>query len=397
MAIYQEHSESMHAKSFSNPVFQAQYFEEVLPQLGRRPEMREEARACMACHNPIVSRLFDKPLTSREQSIPAVENVTCDFCHTLRGFTGTSPGHANYVAEPGDEKGGPLICDTRWHHQYREFSTKSEFCGTCHNDRNQHGLEVKSTYREWKESEYGRKGIQCQDCHMNVLGFLVFGSAIYDRGKAAESSLVDPPRREKLYTHRFPGAHSRTQVAGAVSITMNIGKATASPGEEIAVDVFVDNSRTGHKMPSGSADLRLLWLEVRGSLRGRSIPIPISSEAQGKNAYAVSGKGEFDAEVLGSQFPKGNRMYRAIFADGRGRQTLSFYDATEIMFDNRLEAGEIRREHFTFRLPPEETGALLLTASLYYLSYPEPFARKLGLAKPEVVEIASSRGRIQVR
>jgi hypothetical protein len=384
----------MHAKSFSNPVFQAQYFEEVLPLLRKRPEMSEEARSCMACHNPAVSRVLDTPL---KQSIPSIENVTCDFCHTLRGFTGTSPGDANYIAAPGEEKGGPLLCDTRWHHQYREFTTKSELCGTCHNDHNSHGLEVKSTYREWKESEYAARGIQCQDCHMNVIGFLVFGKAVYDRGKAAESTLVDPPARKKLYTHRFPGAHSRTQVAGAMSLSMEFDKATASPGEEIAVDVFVDNSRTGHKMPSGSTDLRLLWLEVKGSLGGEVIPARISSQAQGKMDYAVSGKGAFDAEVLGREFPEGDRMYRAVFVDGQGRQTLSFYDATEIIFDNRLDAGEVRKERFTFKLPPKRTGSFLLTASLQYLPYPEAFAKRMGLAKAEVVEVASSRGRIQVR
>jgi hypothetical protein len=150
-------------------------------------------------------------------------------------------------------------------------------------------------------------------------------------------------------------------------------------------------------MPSGSADLRLLWLEVKGTLRGKAVPVRISSETQGKSDYAVSGKGAFDAAVLGPQFPKGNRIYRTIFVDAKGGQTLSFYDATKIIFDNRLGAGEVRKERVSVRIPAGQTGALLLTASLQYLPYPEPFAKKLGLPKPEVVEIASARGRIEVR
>ncbi len=389
----------MHAKSFTNPVFQAQYFKEVIPEAARRTEVAKEAQSCNACHNPVVSRLREGLLTSREQSIstPDLENVTCDFCHTIKGYSGVTPGDANYISAPADEKGGPFLCNSAWHHVYRQFTTKSEFCGTCHNDHNRYGLEVKSTYSEWKESVYAKRGIQCQDCHMNVIGFLVFGRPIYDRGRAAESALVNAPDRKKLYTHRFPGAHSRSQVIGALSLDMDIGRKTAAPGEEVVIEITVDNSRTGHKMPSGSADLRLLWLEVKGSCGGRNFPVRLLANGSGKSGYDVSGEGEFDASVLGPTFPQGNRMYRAIYVDALGTQTLSFYDATAIVFDNRLNAGEMRKERFSFEVPAKGKGPLLLSASLKYLPYPEPFAAKLGLAKPEAVEIASAGVRIEVR
>jgi hypothetical protein len=42
--IHKQHSESMHEKSFTNPVFQSQYFNELLPQIERESDLRIEAK-----------------------------------------------------------------------------------------------------------------------------------------------------------------------------------------------------------------------------------------------------------------------------------------------------------------------------------------------------------------
>ena len=63
--------------------------------------------------------------------------------------------------------------------------------------------------------------------------------------------------------------------------------------------IFVDNSMTGHKMPSGSADLRQLWLELEAHNGDEIIPIPALSE--GADTYDVTGKGPFDQEILGEE------------------------------------------------------------------------------------------------
>ena len=48
----------------------------------------------------------------------------------------------------------------------------------------------------------------------------------------------------------------------------------ASQSRTMTIDVTVDNSRTGHSMPSGSADLRLLWLEVTARIGDRILALP---------------------------------------------------------------------------------------------------------------------------
>jgi hypothetical protein len=148
-------------------------------------------------------------------------------------------------------------------------------------------------------------------------------------------------------------------------------------------------------MPSGSAELRFLWLELRayapGNLAMRAIPIPVSSNLEGKDRYGVFGGSELDRDISKDDVTKGSRIYRTILADESGKQTLSSYDATRTVFDNRLSAAEIRKEVYRFRVPEDAEKRLLLYADLYYFPYPGSFAKRLGLPKADGVVIASTK------
>jgi hypothetical protein len=391
--IFEQYADSMHAKSFSNPVFQAQYFREVLPRIKDDQEIFREANACIACHSPIEYLTGEGLVTSSEQVETKLSGVGCDVCHTMTGYRDTKPGNGNYVSKPGSQKYGPFKCKKQHHHEYSEFQTKSEFCAVCHSADNHNGLEIKSTYSEWKDSKYAEDGIQCQDCHMNLLGFLKLGVPEYESGKAAlTTTILRPPFREKLYTHRFPGAHSRTQLIWSLQLAIETERSIASPGDEITIHVLVDNSGTGHKMPSGSAELRLLWIELKAYVGDETIPITINelSDIKGQSPYDVSGKGALDYEILKGDVPEGNRIYRAILVDKSGKQTLSSYDAVKIIFDNRLNAGEIRKETYSFKVPQDAKDRVFLSATLKYLPYPSFFTKRLGEPDPQSVEIASS-------
>ena len=367
-SIFDQHSQSMHGKSFDNPVFQAQYFEELLPNVKTDASLSGEAKGCIVCHAPI-SYITSGHIVKKDQVDPEMSGITCDFCHTIRGYKDKSPGNGNYISSPSEQKLGTLMNKSTWHHTYSELHTKSEFCAICHNAVNHHGLEIKSTYTEWKNSQFAKDGIQCQDCHMNAMGFLVGGRPVYESGMAARMTLGRTPYRPKLYTHNFPGAHSRIQVVGAVTLDMEVDEIALSAGNELAISVFVNNARTGHKMPSGSADLRLLFLELKAFIKDRAIDIPARSNI-GTDGYDVTGKGAFDSEILADDIPKGRRIYRTIFVDNAGKQTLSSYNAEKIVFDNRLNASEIRKENYQFRIPEKIKGELPIVAKLYYLPYP---------------------------
>ena len=148
-------------------------------------------------------------------------------------------------------------------------------------------------------------------------------------------------------------------------------------------------------MPSGSADLRLMFLELKTYIQDRAIDIPAGSNI-GTDGYDVTGKGAFDSEILADDIPKGRRIYRTIFVDNAGKQTLSSYNAEKIVFDNRLNASEVRKETYQFRIPEKVKGELPFVAKLYYLPYPASFSKRLGLPAPEAVEIASAKQYITV-
>jgi hypothetical protein len=400
--ISDQQQRSMHARSFTNPVFQAQYFGELLPKIKTRSRLRKEASGCIACHAPVSFILTKGKVATREDVDPEMSGVTCDFCHTIEGFRDDSPGNGNYISAPSEIKLGPFYYGLAesWHRKYSELHAKSEFCAICHNQVNRHELEIKSTFSEWKDSPYREKGIECQDCHMNVQGFLTAGEPSYQSGHAARTSLAKPPYRPKIYTHEFYGAHSRTQVVGALTLKIEVEEATVSAGDEIEISVFVDNSRTGHKMPSGSAELRFLWLEVKAYAAGnrpmKATPIGASTDLAGEDGYGVFGGSEIDSDPERDDVTKGSRIYRAILTDKFGKQTLSSYNATKIIFDNRLSAAEIRKETYHFRVPEGTKERLFLYADLYYFSYPSSFATRLGLPNAEGVVIASAKKAISL-
>jgi len=386
--IYDQHSQSMHAASFTNPVFQAVYFKDLLPRAFENTSYFVEAESCIACHSPLSYIEVKGPIISKEQVNPELLGVTCDLCHTVRGYRGENPGGGNFISEPGTQKLGPFRHSSNWHHEYSELQTKSEFCGICHRRVNRNGLEIISTFTEWGRSRYAMAGIQCQDCHMNVNGFLTAGKPVYETGKAAHMTLGYSPERERLYTHRFPGAHSKTEVAGALRISIEVSQSIIRPGDEIEINLYVDNSKTGHKMPSGSAELRLVYIDMKATAGERVISIPAISTSS--DQYDIAEMERFDGTIPGGGSQTAKRIYRAVCVDDEGRQTMLSYDAVRIVFDNRLNADEVRKEIYRFKIPEDSAGKLNLVARLYYLRYPDSFASQFGIPPAEAVEIASA-------
>ncbi len=359
------------------------------------PNSHAEARECISCHEPITYATKGPLILSLAAVNPNMNGVTCDVCHTMTGYRAPRAQNGNYIIAPSDTKFGPFKEESDWHHAYSELQTKSEICAVCHEAVNRHGFQIKETFTEWQESVFAQQGVSCQDCHMNVDGFLTAGKPRFSSGKAANMSLGKSPERARLYTHEFPGAHSKTQVEGAIELSINATPMDASQSRTVAIEVTVDNSRTGHSMPSGSADLRLLWLEVTAHIGDRILALPAgaaeSKVTTDSTSHSIAGYGNFDKRLIGPEIPKGSRVYRAIFADAKGQATLNSYDAVAKLFDNRLKAAEKRRESYQFTIPEGVKGDLSIEATLKYLPYSSTFTDGLGLPKPEAVIVARKK------
>jgi hypothetical protein len=389
----EQHFQSHHENSFTSPLFQAQYFEMVLPRAARDPSIAADARNCTAYHSPVSFANTRGLATSAGVTDPSLSGVTCDLCHTIVGFEGSAPQNGNFVVSPGPTKYGPFKRESKNHSTYNELQTKSELCAICHEAVNSHGVRVKATFTEWKQSAFAKQGIQCQDCHMSKDGVFVDGGR-YESGKVSADSLSQAPSRDRIYSHRFPGIHSGAAVEGALGLKLGEPPKGLTAGQSATVTLVVDNGNTAHCLPTGSADLRLLWLEVTARVGDRTIPLPADNRARG--TWAAVGENSDDALILGGDVPIGSRLYRAVYFDRRNHQTLASFDATSIAFDNRLQPGEKRREAYTFDLPRDAAGTVRIEARLRYRSFPTSLAKELDVTPPAVIDVAHAEAEYPV-
>lgn len=394
--LFSQFEQSMHARSYRNPIFQNQVYNVLLPQMSGDPDAMQKAGACLSCHAPTAYLTHDKSLPAQHSLGPRPPGVTCDFCHTIIGFQGTKPGNANYIPSPGPVKYGPLSFTSDWHHKYAEFQRKSGACAVCHEATNNHGVHIYSTYSEWKTSSWARKGVHCQDCHMSATGRYIADKPVYEKGAVAAGTIITPAQREKIYSHRFPGASVQSQVEGAIKLRVFSFPAGIRPGRNMFIGVELDNSEAGHSMPTGSIELRFAWLDVKLRMPGSGQEWQLQAEHDGNFSWDVAGMSSTDAELLGPEVTRGSRLYRAIVVDKKGKQTLNNWEAVSKVFDNRLKAGEVRREMFRFTLPPEASGNLEASVSLRYLRYPPGFVKSSEISPAESVLIAGVSKTIKI-
>ena len=238
---------------------------------------------------------------------------------------------------------------------------------------------------------------------MNKDGFLSKGIAEFARGPAAYMNIGSVARKQKehdkLYSHSFPGAHSLSQQQGALLLDIRVGTRTADVSGQIPIALLVNNERSGHKMPSGSSDLRFMWLVVTATAAdGSKIPLLLQQTATSGNAvdYSIAGVSPDDAAILEDDVPTGSRLYRTVLVNVAGRQSLFMYDAVENVFDNRLGAAEVRKEGYDLKLPTGFSGMVTLEANLYYKGAPSSFTKRLQVPEFSEVLVASQKKQVSI-
>ena len=410
--IFKQWNASSMAKGMTNKFMQAQYFKLALPDGKADKKVEGVIGGCIGCHAPASFVVGDIPPETAEKNTPANRGVFCDFCHTITGMKGEMPFNFNYTIDPGKIKRGPFKDSISPHHDtaYSEFHTKAEFCGMCHDEVNPFNVKVKATYTEWKKGPYAKKGIQCQDCHMTPAGRLGDdGKPHYASGIVATGG----PRREKYFTHRFPGAHTPGQVEGAIKLNVSADKETVAPGDTVTITVKLTNVKVGHMFPSGSSEERQLWLHLTATDQNRINHIPWKSSKpnepdavygitsnkpayQGLEKNIKPGK-KFDG-FSRDALPEGDRLYHLFFEDPDGYLTLSQYYAAKIVYDNRLKPEETRVETYQWKIPSDiAKGEIFIDAKLNYRYMPQSFADYLEIGEIPIIEVAKKRLVLSVR
>jgi len=125
---YEEWSQSMHAYAAKSPVFDAMALK------AYRDTSGEVGTFCTGCHSPLGEIEGESgAVTANQRSEPALEGVTCDYCHTAVNHNGIIGN--NHLEHSGPEvKYGPYGTMASPEHQSAkgDFIQSSTLCGSCH-------------------------------------------------------------------------------------------------------------------------------------------------------------------------------------------------------------------------------------------------------------------------
>ena len=366
--LFTEWKSAMMSQAYTHHWDEIEYFKLAIPQADKDPKVAEVKAGCNGCHTPAALYIGDVPPPLPSANSRANESVSCDVCHTISGFTGDTPFNFNYVLTPGKVKYGPRQGAVSPHHetQYSDFVKSPDFCGTCHNEKNPYGIWVKSTHLEWKEGPYSKQGVRCQDCHM-----------WHAPGKSADMGEALPD----MAHHNFPGGHVPAKFRGVIEMKVYADAEELVPGEKAVISVHLYNAKAGHKVPTGSVEDRMLWLEVIASdAKGNTYRLPVDKKGFKGEEYTISsnelayqdmgdmmmGQPDFKG-VKRDDIEEGQRVFRMPYFDPKGRLTIGQWNTVSLGVDYRIGPRETKIETYTWTLPqtlPE--GALKITARLNY-------------------------------
>ncbi len=345
--IYQQWKQSMMSQAYTHTWDEIEYFKLAVEHGKRDPKFKPVADGCNGCHTPMAFLAGDVPPPRPEENSRANESVNCEICHSITGFEGDIPFNFNYISKPGKIKYGPKPGLVSPHHttQASEFIRGTEFCGTCHNEKNPFGIWVKSTQLEWKEGPYAKEGVPCQRCHMP---------------QAPGRSAVMAPQG-MVAQHLFHGAHDPGKVAGVVEIRMHPLEREIEIDGVVALKVQLFNAKTGHKFPTGSVEDRILWLHVTATdAQGKTYHLPVDKKGFAGEEYTIAAKtlayqdmgiplGLPDfAGVPRDGVPQGDRIFRMPYFDPDGNMTIMQWNTKTLGVDYRIGPRETKIESYTF-------------------------------------------------
>lgn len=379
--IYDEWSKSMHAYAWKDKWYQPDF------QLAHKETDGLTDLLCGACHAPIAARTGQLPPADGSQfDATSLQGISCDFCHTVTGVE--QMFNMGHVSSPGNMKNGPRGDGRSLHHgvKYSDLHTKADFCGSCHMVISPiSGVHIIDTWEDWKNNEYGKQGITCQNCHMTPAPGI---------GKnPGRSSLMGKKRENRAfhgfiggssYIHEEIGNHKQAELsreflraAAEVKLAENI-----SDDGTLELTVDVHNVGAGHKIPTGTPYIRIMWLEVT-----------VTDEA-GKVVYSsghVDNKNHVDPDAV---------FFRLLFLDADGNLTGKSWRAVGIGYDRRIPAKGKDSETYRIALPGKgdyKVSTRLMYRSMTQKSLDEVYERT-GEALPPVVsvEMASAQTNVSI-
>ncbi len=382
-SIYQQWQRAMMSQAYTHHWDEIEYFDLAVAHAEKVPELKEAVDGCNGCHAPLAYLAGDVPPPPPSENSRANESVSCDLCHTITEVREDPPVNFSYVSKPGRVKYGAKPGLESPHHitKRNELFTKTELCASCHNEKNPYGIWVKSTQIEWQEGPYSKEGVKCFDCHMP--------KALGKSATMAEESMVAQ--------HVFLGAHKPAKLKGAIEISMHALETELPYDGTAVIQVELFNAKAGHKIPTGSVEDRILWLDVRAvDADGKEYHLPVDPKEFEGEKYTIAsdelaysdmgiplGKKDFMG-VSRDGVPVGNRIFRMPYFDQDGVMTIMQWNTHSLGVDYRISPRETKLETFTWPMPEDIAfGKVTLTATLNYQKLVAPVAEYLNVPSEE--------------
>jgi hypothetical protein len=186
-------------------------------------------------------------------------------------------------------------------------------------------------------------------------------------------------------------------VNGSIELRMNPLERELEYDQTVVLKVQLFNGKCGHKVPSGSVEDRILWLEVTATdAEGRTWRLPVDAKGFAGEEYTIA------KEVLAYQdmgiaknlpdfpgvmrdgVPGGSRIFRMPYFDPQGRMTIQQWNTASLGTDYRIGPRETKVETYTWELPEDIAfGKVTFKAVLYYQKLLTPVAEFLNVPAEE--------------
>lgn len=379
--IYNDWSQSMHANAWQNKWYQPDFLQAHAETDGATDLL------CGACHAPLAARTGQLPPADGSNfDETAKRGISCDFCHTVTGID--QMFNMGHISEPGPTKVGPRGDGRSLYHEVKtvDLHSRSEFCGSCHMVIHPaSGVHIIDTWDDWKNGPYAAEGTTCQDCHMTPTP-----GVEKTPGRAA----LLGKWRDNMPFHGFVGGSSYVQdQLGNKEQALRSREYLRSAAElklaekidtdnNLELTVEVHNVGAGHKIPTGTSYIRIMWLEIE------------VTDAAGKEIYS-SGKVDDNNHVDPNAV-----FFRLLFRDADGNLTGKSWRAQSIGYDRRIPAKGMDSETYRISLPGK--GDYLVSSRLMYRSFTQKTLdevyQRTGQKLPPVesVEMAKAQRRISL-
>lgn len=180
----------------------------------------------------------------------------------------------------------------------------------------------------------------------------------------------------------------------------------AKAGGEALFTATVVNAKAAHMIPSGSAEERLLWLDVRAvDSKGRSYHLPVDRKGfEGEDLTIASADAlayqdigdiqsleDFKGLLRDAPVPAGDRIFRLPYLDPEGRMTVAQWNTAAFGPDYRLAPLKAVNETFSWVLPEDAApGTVTVTATMWYAKIVQSVADFLEVPAEEAVPVKIS-------